>query len=184
MDSLLEKTDEIKAEGAEDTEGEAALPVFLEPFKEVFEEPNLLEMKDPPVRHRLRLREDVEPIRKAPYRMAPIQREALEEELKVFLKKGWIRPSYSPWATVALVVPKRDKTWRVCIDYRDLNVVTKMDAYPLPKIDELLNKLAAATMFSKIDLHSGFHQIPMEEESIPYTAFRISEPIEGISHFE
>ena len=74
--------------------------------------------------------------------MAPQQKEALETELRRFVQKKWIRPSNSPWATVALVVPKKDNTWRVCIDYRDLNAVTKMDAYPLPKIDELLNKLA------------------------------------------
>ena len=59
-----------------------------------------------------------------------------------------------------------------------------MDAYPLPKIDELLNRLAKAAIYSKVDLHSGFHQIPMERNSIPLTGFRVPEPIEGCSHFE
>ena len=85
---------------------------------------------------------------------------------------------------MALVVPKKDSTWRVCIDYRDLNSVTIMDAYPLPKIDELLNRLARARVFSKVDLHSGFHQIPIVPASIPLTAFRVSELIQGCSHFE
>ena len=160
------------------------LPPCLKGFDDIFEEPGQQEEGEPAVVHRLRLDGAVEPIRKAPYRMAPKQREALETELKAFLKKGWIRPSQSPWATVALVVPKKDRTWRVCIDYRDLNAVTRMDAYPLPKIDELLNRLARAQIFSKVDLHSGFHQIPMEESSIPLTGFRVSEPIEGCSHFE
>ena len=163
---------------------EEYLPDYLEDYRDVFDDPQLPEMERPSVEHRLRLREPVDPIRKVPYRMAPLQKEALREELQKFLKKGWIRPSYSPWATVALVVPKKDKTWRVCIDYRDLNAVTKMDAYPLPKIDELLHRLAQAKIYSKIDLHSGFHQIPVEPASIPLTAFRIPEPISGCSHFE
>ena len=163
---------------------EKRLPPYLLPFQDVFEEPQLVPGERPEVEHRLRLREPIEPIRKAPYRMAPRQKEALEAELRRFLQKRWIRPSDSPWATVALVVPKKDNTWRVCIDYRDLNAVTKMDAYPLPKIDELLNKLAQARVYSKMDLHSGFHQIPMEVASIPLTAFRLPEPIDGCSHFE
>ena len=118
---------------------ELPLPSCLKGFDDVFEEPGPQKEKEPAVEHRLRLDGKVEPIRKVPYRMAPKQKEALEAELKTFLKKGWIRPSRSPWATVALVVPKKDATWRVCIDYRDLNAVTKMDAYPLLKIDELLN---------------------------------------------
>ena len=109
------------------------------------------------VQHSLKLHPGVEPIRKTPYRMSQVQKMALHEELQKFLQKGWIRPSKSPWATVALVVPKKDQTWRMCIDYRDLNSVTIMDAYPLPKIDELLNRLAKARIFSKVDLHSGFH---------------------------
>ena len=73
---------------------------------------------------------------------------------------------------------------RVCIDYRDLNAVSLLDAYPLPCIDELFNKLAKARWFSKMDLASGYHQIPMDEKSIKYTAFRVSEPIRGCSMFE
>ena len=108
----------------------------------------------------------------------------MKSELEEFLEKGWIRPSTSEWATVALVVPKKDGKPRVCIDYRDLNAISEMDAYPLPKIDELLNKLAGARYFGKVDLQAGYHQIPMEEGSIPITAFRTSEPVKGCSHFE
>ena len=73
---------------------------------------------------------------------------------------------------------------RVCIDYRDLNAVSLLDAYPLPRIDELLNKLANARWYSKVDLASGYHQIPMEENSIKYTGFRVGEPVQGCSFFE
>ena len=85
---------------------------------------------------------------------------------------------------MAIVVLKKDSTWRVCIDYRDLNAATQMDAYPLPRIDDLLHRLARAQIYSKVDLHSGFHQIPMEETSIPLTAFRVPEPVAGCSHYE
>lgn len=128
-------------------------------FEEVFEEPSGISPHAEVV-HELRLLPNTRPIRKKPFRMTQAQKEALGEELTKFRAKGWIRPSKSPWATVALVVPKKDATWRVCIDYRDLNAVTVMDAYPLPKIDELLTRLAKARAFSKVDLHSGFHQIP------------------------
>ena len=112
------------------------------------------------------------------------QRAAMEEELGKFKEKGWIRPSTSEWATVALVVPKKDRKMRVCIDYHDLNAISAKDAYPLPRIDELLNRLAHGRWFTKMDLQSGFHQIPMEPASIPYTAFRIGTPLEGCLLFE
>ena len=104
--------------------------------------------------------------------------------MELLLERGWARPSSSPYSTPVLFVPKKDGKPRVCIDFRDLNAISEMDAYPLPKIDELLHKLAKARYFSKGDLRSGYHQIPMEEDSIPITAFRTSEPINGCSHFE
>ena len=136
------------------------------------------------VTHRITLREGALPYQKVPYRMSVEQREALGVELRQLKEKGWIRPSLSEWATVALVVPKKDGKMRVCIDYRDLNAISARDAYPLPKIDELLNRLAKASWFSKMDLQSGFHQIPMDPESVPYTAFRVGTPVDGCSLFE
>ena len=85
---------------------------------------------------------------------------------------------------MAIVVPKKDGSMRVCIDYRDLNAVSLLDAYPLLRIDELLNKLANARWYSKVDLASGYHQIPMNEGSIEYTAFRVGEPVQGCSFFD
>ena len=85
---------------------------------------------------------------------------------------------------MALVVPKKDLTWRVCIDYRDLNAISEMDAYPLPRIEELFTKLSRAQWFTKIDLKTSFHQIPMSEDSIKYTSFRIGIPMDRCSHYE
>ena len=135
-------------------------------------------------KHTIRLKEGARPYQKAPYRLAVDQREALEQEIKEFRRKGWVRPLQSEWATVPLVVPKKDGKPRVCIDYRDLNAIVELDAYPLPKIDELLNRLAKARWFTKMDLCSGYHQIPMEENSIKLTAFRLSPPVEGCSLYE
>ena len=134
--------------------------------------------------HSIRLREGARPYQKAPFRLSVDQKAALEKELQGFIQWGWIGPSKSEWATVALVVPKKDGEMRVCIDYRDLNAISEADAYPLPKIDELFSKLAKARKFTKMDLKSGFHQIPMDEKSKHLTAFRVGQPIGGCSLFE
>ena len=175
-----EKKGEIKGEQKENGEND---PLWMKAFAEIFEEPSEID-REGRIKHSIKLREGAKAYRKAPYRMAPEQKDALKAELEEFLKKGWIQPSMSEWATVALVVPKKDGKPRVCIDYRDLNAISEMDAYPLPKIDELLHRLAGARWVSKVDLRCGYHQVPMEENSIPLTAFRTSDPIGGCTHFE
>ena len=114
-------------------------------------------MKEDRISHKIRLKEGARAYQKAPFWLSSEQTKVLHEELSKFKGKGWIRPSRSEWATVALVVPKKDKTWRVCIDYRDLNAISEMDAYPLPRIEELFAKLARAKWFTKMDLKSGFY---------------------------
>lgn len=84
---------------------------------------------------------------------------------------GFIRPSNSPWATPCLLVPKKNGKDRMVVDYRELNKVTKKDAYPLPRLDELLDFLGKAAWFSSVDCMQGYYQVPMEESSIPKTAF-------------
>ena len=170
-------------EDVDEVENECEIPSWLSDMKDVFREPTGV-LHDGRLEHRIRVREGAKPYQKAPYRLSPEQKEALHTELKEFKEKGWIRPSKSEWATVALVVPKKDRTWRVCIDYRDLNAISEMDAYPLPRIEELFTKLSRAQWFTKMDLKAGFHQIPMSEESIQYTAFRIGVPMNGCSHYE
>ncbi|GLT69310.1 hypothetical protein SLA2020_414690 [Shorea laevis] len=111
-------------------------------------------------------------ISKAPYRMAPAKLKELKVQLQQLLNKGFIRPSSSPWGAPVLFVKKKDRTLRICIDYRQLNKVTIKNKYPLPRIDDLLDQLQGASVFSKIDLQSGYHQVRVKEGYIPKTAFR------------
>ncbi|CAA7058315.1 unnamed protein product [Microthlaspi erraticum] len=112
------------------------------------------------------------PISKTPYRMAPAELAELKKQIEDLLSKGFIRPSVSPWGAPVLFVKKKDGSFRLCIDYRGLNRVTVKNRYPLPRIDELLDQLRGATWFSKIDLASGYHQIPIDEADVRKTAFR------------
>ncbi|XP_074298169.1 uncharacterized protein LOC141628989 [Silene latifolia] len=111
------------------------------------------------------------PIAKSPYRMAPLEMKELEKQLDEFMEKGYIRPSVSPWGAPVLFVKKKDGTLRLCIDYRELNQVTIKNRYPLPRIDDLFDQLKGASVFSKIDLRSGYHQLKIAPEDVPKTAF-------------
>ena len=91
------------------------------------------------------------PISKAPYRMAPAEMQELKNQLEDLLDKGYVRPSASPWGAPVLFVKKKDGSFRLCIDYRELNKVTIKNRYPLPRIDDLLDQLQGARVFSKID---------------------------------
>ncbi|KAA0040689.1 pol protein [Cucumis melo var. makuwa] len=112
------------------------------------------------------------PISRAPYRMAPAELKELKVQLQELLDKGFIRPSMSPWGAPVLFVKKKDGSMRLCIDYRELNKVTVKNRYPLPRIDDLFDQLQGATVFSKIDLRSGYHQLRIKDEDVPKTAFR------------
>jgi hypothetical protein len=103
--------------------------------------------------------------------MVEVELKLLKEELDSLLKKGFIRPSASPWGSPALFVPKKDGTQRLCIDYRALNAVTIKNKYPLPRINDLMDQLRQAKYFGKIDLRSGYHQMKIRPEDIHKTAF-------------
>jgi hypothetical protein len=111
------------------------------------------------------------PISKRPYRMPPNELAELKIQLQDLLDKGYIRPSASPWGCPALFVKKKDNSLRLCVDYRPLNAVTIKNKYPLPRIDILFDQLAGAKVFSKIDLHSEYHQIKIRPSDILKTAF-------------
>ena len=96
----------------------------------------------------------------------------LTDQLQDLLSKGFILPSVSPWGAPVLFVKKKDGTMRMCIDYRQLNKVTVKNKYPLPRIDDLFDQLQGASLFSKIDLRSGYHQLKIRASDIPKTAFR------------
>ncbi|KAL0537052.1 hypothetical protein IC582_026020 [Cucumis melo] len=112
------------------------------------------------------------PISRALYRMAPAELKELKVQLLELLDKGFIRPSVSPWGAPVLFVKKKDGSMRLCIDYRELNKVNVKNRYPLPRIDDLFDQLQGATVFSKIDLRSGYHQLRIKDEDVPKTAFR------------
>ena len=112
------------------------------------------------------------PISIALYAMAPLELKELKKQLEELLEKGFIRPSISPWGAPVLFVKKKDGSMRLCIDYQQLNRITVRNKYPLPRIDDLLDQLKDATVFSKIDLRSGYWQLRVAETSIPKTAFR------------
>ena len=97
------------------------------------------------------------PISRRPYRMPPNELAELKIHLQELLDKGLIQPSSSPWGCPALFVKKKDKSLRMCVDYRPLNAVTIKNKYPLPRIDILFDQLAKANVLSKIDLRSGYH---------------------------
>jgi hypothetical protein len=123
------------------------------------------------IEFKIELQPGTTPIAKAPYKMSPVEMKELNIELQGLLDKGYIYPSISPWGCSALFVEKKDKGLRLCVDYRPLNEVTVKNKYPLPRIDILFDQLAGAQVFSKIDLHSGYHQIKICAEDIPKTAF-------------
>ena len=136
------------------------------------------------VRHVIRLTPGAKPVMKRPYRLSTAQRQDAEAQIRSGIQEGWIQPSSSAWGTAILMVPKKDGTWRMCVDYRDLNALTVPDAYPLPRIDDMLHRLGRATYFTKLDLQSGYHQIWMEPEDREKTAFRVNDPVDGHCHFE
>ncbi|GJU42720.1 reverse transcriptase domain-containing protein [Tanacetum coccineum] len=112
------------------------------------------------------------PVARAPYRLAPSELQELSTQLQELSDKGFIRPSSSPWGAPVLFVKKKDGSFRMCIDYRELNKLTVKNRYPLPRIDDLFDQLQGSRVYSKIDLRSGYHQLRVREEDIPKTAFR------------
>ncbi|KAG8499137.1 hypothetical protein CXB51_005567 [Gossypium anomalum] len=134
-----------------------SVPVVCE-FPDVFPEelPGL-----PPVREvefGIELTPGTTPISIAPYRMAPLELKELKTQLQELTDKGFARPSSSPWGAPVLSVKKKDRSMRLCIDYWQLNKVTVKNKYPLPRIDDFIDQLKGATVFSKIDLKSGYYQ--------------------------
>ena len=112
------------------------------------------------------------PISMTPHRMVPVELQELRVQLQELLDKGFIRLSTSPWGAPVLFAKKKDKTLRLCIDYRQLNRLTVKNLYPLPRIDDLINQLRGERVYSKIDLHTGYHQLRVRETNIPKTVFK------------
>ncbi|GKD81000.1 putative reverse transcriptase domain-containing protein [Tanacetum coccineum] len=112
------------------------------------------------------------PVVRAPYHLALAEMKELAEQLKELSDKGFIRPSSSHWGAPILFVKKKDGSFRMCIDYCELNKLTVKNRYPLLRIDDLFDQLQGSSIYSKIDLRSGYHQLRVRDEDIPKTAFR------------
>ncbi|GJR69801.1 putative reverse transcriptase domain-containing protein [Tanacetum coccineum] len=112
------------------------------------------------------------PVARAPYRLAPSEMQELSNQLQELADRGFIQPSTSPWGAPVLFVKKKDGSFRMCIDYRELNKLTVKNHYPLPRIDDLLDQLQGSSVYSKINLRSGYHQLKVRDEDISKTAFR------------
>ncbi|GMI69883.1 hypothetical protein HRI_000657600 [Hibiscus trionum] len=104
--------------------------------------------------------------------MAPKELKELKSQLQELLDRGFIRPSSSLCGAPVLFVKKKDGNMRMCIDYRQLNQLTVKNKYTLPRIDDLFDQLRGASVFSKIDLRSGYYQLKVKERDVPKTAFR------------
>jgi hypothetical protein len=145
---------------------------ILREYRDVFPEevPGLPPRRD--IDFSIELAPGAVPVSRTPYRMSTPELVELKLQLKEMMDKGYIRPSVSPWGAPVLFVKKKDGTLRLCIDYRQLNKVTIKNKYPLPRIDDLFDQLGGASIFSKIDLRSGYHQVRIKGEDIHKTAFR------------
>ena len=142
----------------------------LEDFADIIAEPQGL----PPEREwdvSINLESDIPP-KERTYRMSPAELREVKSQIEELLSKGWIQPSKSPYGAPILFVRKKDGSLRMCVDYRKLNDITKKDRTPLPRIDELLDSLYGANVFSTLDLYKGYHQVRVRERDIQKTAFR------------
>lgn len=146
---------------------------LLEEFSDVLSDelpPGLPPRRE--VDHEIRLESGAQPQLQRVYRMSPKELDELQRQLVNLTNQGFIRPSSSPYGAPVLFVRKKSGELRLCIDYRALNKVTVKNRYPLPRIDELLDRLRGATVFSKLDLKSGYHQIRVADADVEKTAFR------------
>lgn len=151
---------------------EANLQAILTDFADVFAE---LPDELPPKRniaHVIPLEPGARPVYRPLYRLTQAEKAEVERQVTELLKKGYIEPSQSPWGAPVLFVPKKDGGLGMCIDYRALNKLTVKNRYPLPRIEDLLEQLQGAKVFSGLDLASGYWQIRIDDEDVPKTAFR------------
>ena len=124
------------------------------------------------VKHVIRLSDD-QPFHKCYQRIPPHQYDDVKKHLKEMLEIGAIRKSQSPWASAVVLVHKKDGALRFCIDLQKLNARTIKDAQTLPQIEDSLDSLNGAVIFTSLDLKSGYWQVELDEDSIPYTAFTV-----------
>ncbi|GBG61708.1 hypothetical protein CBR_g23224 [Chara braunii] len=144
---------------------------LLDEFTDIFESPTGV-VPDRSISHEIILEAGAMPSKGCIYRMSEEELDVLRAQLDDLLDKGWIRPSSSPYGAPVLFVRKKNKDLRLCIDYRKLNAQNIKNAGPLPRIDDLLERLGGAKFFSKLDLKSGYHQISIRPQDCYKSAFK------------
>ncbi|GJP54527.1 hypothetical protein CLOM_g13607, partial [Closterium sp. NIES-68] len=164
---------EVENDRERTSEPPGKIKELLKEFQDIL--PDDLPNELPPYRthqHEIVEEPGSKPTFRAPYRLSPTELTDMKKQIEYLLAKGLIRPSTSPYSAPVLFTPKPDGSLRMCIDYRALNKQTIKNKYPIPRIDDLLDQLRGATVFSKLDLRSGYWQIRMADNSIHKTAFR------------
>ena len=147
---------------------------ILEEYWNVFQEPNRVPLHCQ-VKHSI----EIVPSSSLPntyvYRRSILKNEEIQRQIQDLIEKGHIHPSSSPCRSPIILVPKKDGTWYMCIDYQAVNKISVKNIYPLPQIDELINNLKGAKLFTKLNLKSGYHQIPIESTDVWKMAFKTKE---------
>ncbi|MCO5574478.1 hypothetical protein L7F22_028263 [Adiantum nelumboides] len=168
--SDVNKTQVNESGSKEDLE----LSKFLNQFQDVFIDdiPGGLPPKRGDDDHTIELIPSSSPPNKPPYRVSHAQQEEIMRQVNELVEKGMVRPSSSPFCSPVLLVHKKDGTYCMCVNYRALNKITIKNRFPVPRIEDLFDKLQGSTYFSRIDLKSGYHQIRIVNEDILKTAFR------------
>lgn len=145
---------------------------LLHNSEDLFEEPTDL----PPSRrgfdHHIPLLEGSQPVNKRPYRYPSYHKTAIEKMIQEMLDKGIIQPSSSPYSAPVVLVGKKDGSWRLCVDYRELNSQTIKNKFPIPVVEDLMDELGKAVVFTKLDLRAGYHQLRVHPPDIFKTAFK------------
>jgi hypothetical protein len=170
---MIKPKDDIENEAFQgcDTKLKSDLYEVVNPYNEMFKEPKGLPPKRG-IQHEIQLQQDSPLPNIGMYRMSVMENAEIKKQIQELLDKGVIVPSSSPCGSPIVLVPKKDGTWRMCVDFRALNKITVKNRYPLPRIDDLLDQLKYAKYFTKLDLRSGYHQIRTVEGDTWKTAFK------------
>ena len=161
------------SESTLDEEDERELRDLLFKYRDVFATSKNDLGRTSMVKHTIQTDSNAQPVRRPPYRLPGHYKQEVQGMLGSMLDSGVVAPSNSPWSAPVILIRKQDGTLRFCVDYRGLNAVTRRDSYPLPRIDETLDALKGARLFSTLDLASGYWQVEMEEEDRCKTAFSL-----------
>ncbi|MCO5603220.1 hypothetical protein L7F22_057367 [Adiantum nelumboides] len=169
-DSLNSVETQVNESGMQE---DLELSNFLNQFQDVFIDdiPGELPPKRGDDDHMIELILGSSSPNKPPYRVSQAQQEEIMRQVNELVEKGMVRPSSSPFCSLVLLVQKKDDTYRMCVDYRALNRITIKNRFPVPRVEDLFDKLQGSTYFSRIDLKSGYHQIRIVYEDIVKTAF-------------